>query len=305
MAEFQQYQHIEKLGTSSTQGILDGKVYVFPKIDGTNASIWCDSNGVIQYGSRKKHLRDSDNHKFKATMSSDPESQEVLRRIFQMLGDVTLYGEWLVPHTLKTYRTDAWDNFYLFDIWDNVEQRYVPFYDWGFATLENSETTRVSVVPPLFVGDGYRIPGLLGNLLQANQYLCTEGIGEGIVIKNYDYMNPYGDAVWAKVVAQDFAAKRKQVHAAKGDKPKSELEQKLVDRFLDGSLIEKEWLSCGGGVFEPQRYPELFGRVWKTFLEEETYEMVKWCKNGTINFRSLHMAMVDAVKRHVSEGGLG
>ena len=26
------------------------------------------------------------------------------------------FGEWLVPHSLKTYREDAWRDFYIFDV---------------------------------------------------------------------------------------------------------------------------------------------------------------------------------------------
>ena len=32
--EFKKYQHIEKLGTMATEGILNGKVYLFSKLDG-------------------------------------------------------------------------------------------------------------------------------------------------------------------------------------------------------------------------------------------------------------------------------
>lgn len=37
--EFKQYQHIQRVGTSSVEGLLKGKCYITPKIDGTNASI--------------------------------------------------------------------------------------------------------------------------------------------------------------------------------------------------------------------------------------------------------------------------
>ena len=39
MTEFVKYQHVERLGTDETEGILDGIVYVFYKIDGTNGSV--------------------------------------------------------------------------------------------------------------------------------------------------------------------------------------------------------------------------------------------------------------------------
>ena len=38
--EFLKYQHVERVGTSEVENIELGTCYVFPKIDGTNASIW-------------------------------------------------------------------------------------------------------------------------------------------------------------------------------------------------------------------------------------------------------------------------
>ena len=40
MNEFKQYQHIERFGTSEVESIEFGLCYVFPKIDGTNSSMW-------------------------------------------------------------------------------------------------------------------------------------------------------------------------------------------------------------------------------------------------------------------------
>ena len=62
--KFRKYQHIEKLNTIETNGIESGLCYVFPKIDGTNGSIWLD-NGEIKAGSRNRELTlDYDNAGF-------------------------------------------------------------------------------------------------------------------------------------------------------------------------------------------------------------------------------------------------
>ena len=37
---FKKYQHIEKLGTTEVEGILEGQVSLFYKIDGTNSCIF-------------------------------------------------------------------------------------------------------------------------------------------------------------------------------------------------------------------------------------------------------------------------
>ena len=58
--EFKKYQHLERFGTTEVNGIEDGMCYIFPKIDGTNSSVWF--NDGLQAGSRKRHLTlESDN----------------------------------------------------------------------------------------------------------------------------------------------------------------------------------------------------------------------------------------------------
>ena len=52
---FKKYQHLERFGTTEVQNIELGECHIFPKIDGTNASVWLH-NGEIQAGSRTRHL---------------------------------------------------------------------------------------------------------------------------------------------------------------------------------------------------------------------------------------------------------
>ena len=56
--------HLERYGSDEVQGIELGECYIFPKIDGTNGSLWWD--GVnIKAGSRNRELElDNDNAGF-------------------------------------------------------------------------------------------------------------------------------------------------------------------------------------------------------------------------------------------------
>ena len=66
--EFLRYPHLERLGNTEVEGIEHGRTYVFPKIDGTNASMW-RSSGRYHYGSRNRELSlGKDNAGFMATM---------------------------------------------------------------------------------------------------------------------------------------------------------------------------------------------------------------------------------------------
>ena len=101
--EFLKYQHLEKFGTTEVMDIEMGTCYIFPKIDGTNASLWFD-NGV-QGGSRRRHLSiNSDNAGF---LNWAIEQDEIIN-FFSVNKTLRLCGEWLVPHTLKTYIDSAW-----------------------------------------------------------------------------------------------------------------------------------------------------------------------------------------------------
>lgn len=45
--KFEKYQHVERLGTVAVEGILDGIVYVYPKLDGTNTSVYLNDAGEV------------------------------------------------------------------------------------------------------------------------------------------------------------------------------------------------------------------------------------------------------------------
>ena len=54
--EFKKYQHLERFGNDEVEGIELGKLYIFPKLDGSNAQVWLDDEGNIKAGSRNREL---------------------------------------------------------------------------------------------------------------------------------------------------------------------------------------------------------------------------------------------------------
>ena len=134
--EFIKYQHLERFGTTEVEGIEFGEVYVFPKIDGTNASLWLNEQGELQAGSRRRHLTlENDNAEFLETIQCYKPIHDYLKEN----PTHRLYGEWLVPHSLKTYRDNAWGKFYVFDVATDKEElahegdskvNYIPFDEY-------------------------------------------------------------------------------------------------------------------------------------------------------------------------------
>lgn len=109
---FKRYQHLERFGTTEVENIELGECYIFPKIDGTNGSVWMD-NGEIKAGSRNRELSlEKDN----AGFLEWAKGQKHLISYLNENPNHRLFGEWLVPHSLTTYRGNAWRNFYVFDV---------------------------------------------------------------------------------------------------------------------------------------------------------------------------------------------
>jgi len=279
--EFREYMHIEKLASDEVEGILEGKCWVFPKIDGTNASVWL-SDGKLQFGSRKRHLHEgSDNAGF---LVSNKDSFNLLK-LLSHNPSWRLYGEWLVPHTLKTYSGDAWRKFYVFDVFDEATQRYLPYGDYC-ALLHNHD---IEYIHPLRVYTNPTEEALL-KPLHENTFLIEDGkgIGEGIVIKRYDFVNKYGRQTWAKLVTNDFKAKHARNSTPEVTELQKTVEEKVIASHLHYSTIEKVYAKLTQNeTWSSKLIPQLLGTVWHDFVTEEIWDILKKHKNPTLDFARL------------------
>ena len=85
---FRRYDHLERLGHPEVHDIDVGLIHVFPKLDGSNASVWSDGVDVL-CGSRNRTLsEDKDNHGFHAWVQSEDPKAVALRAF--AVAEVTL-----------------------------------------------------------------------------------------------------------------------------------------------------------------------------------------------------------------------
>lgn len=310
MPKFLKYQHVEKIYSQECEGILDGICHVFYKIDGSNGSIWIDEK-EIKFGSRNRELNlDNDNAGFMNCFFKDHR----FRSLFEKYYDYILYGEWLVPHSFKCYRKDAWKRFYVFDVLDTQSGRLLP-YEAYKGILDEFE---IDYVPPLAIIKNPTEEDLYRLLQNSGQFLVEDGKGkgEGIVIKNYDWINKYGRQTWAKIITNEF----KEVHHKEMGAPEINgtalVEEQIIRDFLTDAFIEKEKAKIAltnskevsilrdGFVvgrqkepcWESKLIPELLGRCWHEFISEEMTEILKKYKNPKINFRLLNSLLIKRVK---------
>jgi hypothetical protein len=230
MKDYVKYQHVEKLGSDDVDGILFGEVYVFPKIDGTNAHIW-EEDGTIHFGSRTREVSiESDNAGF---MNWAAANKNIWHDLFYALPPKShVFGEWLVPHSLKTYRDDAWRNFYLFDI--VLENgMHMPYEEYHPLIKD----TGVNYIPPLRIIKNPQLENIM-RVLDDNNYLIEDGkgIGEGVVLKNYNFVNKYGRQVWAKIVTSEFKEKHHKEMGAPVTSGTAYVEEEIVEHYLTETL---------------------------------------------------------------------
>lgn len=126
------------------------------------------------------------------------------------------------------------------------------------------------------------------------RFLTSSGKGEGIVIKNYDFVNKYGRTTWAKVVKPIAKAAIKLKPPISGN-----IESDIVDKFLTPELIQKEQakiVSDVGFDFEPKLIPRLLQTIWHVFIREELFEAIKKYRNPKIDFKILNSLVIGKTK---------
>lgn len=292
---FKKYMHLERFGNQEVQDIEFGKCYVFYKIDGTNASVWLE-NEIVKGGSRTRELTfEKDN----AGFYNDISKNEKIKAYLEKHPNHRLYGEWLVPHTLKTYRQDAWRKFYVFDvslISDSEQEEYLP-YDIYKEFLDEFD---IDYIPPLAIITNPTYDSLIKLLDKTGQFLVEDGKGngEGIVIKNYDFYNKYGRQTWAKIVGNEFKEKHHKAMGAPELNTKLMVEEEIVNEYVTTAFVEKEYskIVVANDGWNSKLIPQLLGRVYYELIKEESSNFVKQFKNPTINFKTLNTLTTMKVK---------
>jgi len=294
--KFHKYMHIERFGTDEVEGIELGKVYVFPKLDGTNASVWMSDLNFLSAGSRRRHLSnlDNDNHGF---LRDYVTGNAKLLSFFDKFPQYRLFGEWLVPHSLKTYQKDTWRKFYVFDVTIDKEEglEYIPYDNYQLLL----EQYGIDYIPCISIIKNGNYEQFINHLTQ-NVFLIKdgEGEGEGIVLKNYDYYNKYGRQTWAKLVTNEFKEKHsKEMGPSVKDGTKM-IEEDIVEYYCTSSLIDKTYAKIISevGSWNSKYIPRLLDTVFHELITEESWNIIKKFKRPTINYRTLSVLVINRIK---------
>ena len=288
--QYKSYQHIEKLGNKEVEGILKGKCSIQPKIDGTNGVVWLGDDGIIHAGSRRRDLTlDNDNAGFYNTVIKD----DNIRKYLLDHKDHYLYGEWLVPHTIRYYHPESWKHFYVFDIF-SYDRGYIPYDEYS----KELDKYGISYIPEIISIDNPTMEDLTKYLKETKYLIPEDKMSEGIIIKNYEYRNQYGRCTYAKIVAEEFF-NTKSILRMKNHEAKDKTSEKdIVTTMLSEPLIRKEFAKIKL-AYPDIRRQELIGRTLNTifhvFIHEELLDYIEK-KKPLINFYYLKKECDERIK---------
>lgn len=295
--EYKSYQHIEKLGREECEGVLNGTVTIQPKIDGSNAVLFLGADGKVHGGSRKRELTvDNDNHNFYATELEDAKIAQYLEKHPNQY----LFGEWLVKHTIGYYNPDAWNHFYVFDVYE--DGRYLS-YDEYVPMLEEFGITYIPEIARLENPTIDEVAACI-NLPAAKYLMPAEKMPEGVIAKNYNYTNKYGRTVWGKIVTEEFFNRKTALRTQKHNVKSGPIEEKLAEDYITEPVIRKEYakiLNEYSDATRNEKIGRILNAVFDNFIDEDLVTAVKRNKKCTIDFLNLRKVSDRKVKEVLRE----
>lgn len=297
MAAFRPFLHVERLDEAKVNvaDFLNGTVYCFPKLDGTNAVAWADQTGQIHCGSRKRELsEDKDNANFMVWFTTDA-STEALRDFLVENPNLIIYGEWLngVDGNKQTGAIKQYLNpgFWIFAVFDTNTEQYIPYdvYSKFFENVYDKVDRPIIIYTKPTKND-------IVNLLADNHFNLPHDIdGEGVVCWNYDYYDKWGVFKVTKIVAKEFLEKKGAKRKERSNKQKDleGLEREIVNSFISSADCEKckqkimtfenldEWPNDGKHV------SMFINMLYTDLVNEEMLSIIRRFKNPKIDFKVL------------------
>ena len=83
-------------------------------------------------------------------------------------------------------------------VYNDETNKFLPYEEY----VELLNKYSIECIHPLVIINNPSEEQLIHTMTELNTYLIKDGkgVGEGIVIKNYDYINRFGQVIWAKMV---------------------------------------------------------------------------------------------------------
>ncbi len=297
---FVKYQHVEHINSDVVEGLTKGKCYIFPKMDGMNASVYVE-DGKIRCASRNLPL--DENHPFSKYCAQ----HEGIMNLFKDHPELRIYGEWMIPHTVRTYLPEVWNNWYVFDVCaseKHFEDVISGVHDGGHYYIpypkykEILDRYGIRYLAPLEVIDNPTMDTIADIVKNRNTVYIEPGCGcgEGVVVKNYDFKNSFGETIWGKRINPAFKIERTK--KCTPDDGTQTLEEVIAKRAITPELVLKEYHKIAENE-NPVNPAKLLSIVWYCFVTECLWDELKKSKNPVLDFKLLKRNVDEITKNSV------
>ncbi|MGL4451369.1 MAG: RNA ligase family protein [Sarcina sp.] len=245
MKEIKKYTDVIRYGKSSTQGVIkEGDIIsITEKVDGANASFTRDflsPTGISCYSRRL--LLDEHNtlQGFYGWVNDN-----IAVKKYDLFPNFRYIGEWTCPHKIQ-YKEEYTKTFLLFSIWDEDSEQYLS------DEIVRSEAERLDLqtVEYFYYGEFISYEHMSSFIGKSN-ITKEPDTGEGIVVKNVDYRDKYGNQCFVKLVSEKFAEVQKQRLPKNPNVYDKDLEliksiltkprvDKLMHKLVDENLLQRD-----------------------------------------------------------------
>ncbi len=288
MSTFKKFPKIHRLNKEEVEGILIGTCHVQEKLDGANTSIWLDKRGEITCASRNRELTEG----FNGFVDYVKEN-EAINKLLKDYPTFRLYGEWLVRHTIQ-YNETAYKKFYLYDITECKD---------GEEQEDFLDTIDVKLL-----ADNYCIsrPEYLGEFVnptveQLNELVGKSTLGdkgEGVVIKNPEFRDKWGNHNYAKIVTESFIEDAATTFGGNNKHATTYWEIYVVNKYITLGRVQKAMHKMQPEIEERldmKHIPRICGTVYHDMITEEAWEIAK--KVHTLQFKELQRIAYKKIKQ--------
>ena len=270
--EQKRYKSIERYGKSGNEITARGNIVIWEKLDGANASFQREGDKVLCF-SHKSYL---DGSKDKQLGGFYGWVQENIKAEDLVEGFV-YFGEWLNIH--KINYGDNLKKFFFYDVYDSSKEYYL-----GMDVI-CSEAERLGLkLAPIFY-EGFYVSENHIQSFVGKSMLAPDGIGEGVVVKNYEYFDRFGVQKFTKIVTKAFqetnGAKVKEMKAKPdpltmfiNDTVTEARIEKMLHKLVDEGKIKEDYaIEDMGDILKA-----LGSSVYEDVIKEESDTLAKLVK---------------------------
>ena len=253
-----------------TKWILDWVCFIQEKIDWANLSVWRKYWETMVWSRNQ----DVSSGSFRWAVEYIRSHKGIKSLLDTLEGDVRLYGEWLVPHTITNYNSLSYKTFYLFDM--EINGTKLPIEKVQEYSIDYKIDSPI-IFAKLDCPD----------IESLNKYVGMSAIwpkGEWIVIKNDLFQDEWWNCNYAKIVSPEFKEDNWIVF---GNHQKGDVEMKITNKYITLGRVKKIINKIEQQQDKDISKADIKQIIWRVQHDVITEEAWNISKEHTICFRKL------------------